>query len=55
MLVDNKEDADVIFSISAWTNDPLTLGEGEEMANNPFWSRVVIVDEVDHPDSTYHG
>ena len=45
----------MLFSITAKTNERATLGEGEEMATNPYWSRVVIIDEVDPFDSTYHG
>lgn len=48
ILVDNKEDADVLVSITAWTDESITLGQGEEMDNSPYWSRVVIVDETDH-------
>lgn len=55
MLVDNKEEADVLFSITAWTNESATLGpEGEEMNKSPDWSKVIIVDETDNFDESHH-
>lgn len=55
VLVDNKEAADVLVSITAWTNESATLGpEGEEMYNSPDWSKVIIVDETDHFDESRH-
>jgi hypothetical protein len=54
VLVDTKEEADVLFSIAAWTNEHLSLGYDEEMANNPYWSRVIVVDEMDHFNDATH-
>ena len=55
ILVDNKDDADVLLSFAAWTNEEATLGAGETMWKNPDWSRVVIIDEIDHFESATHG
>lgn len=54
ILVDNPEAADILLSITAWTDESATLGDGKAMQNNPDWARVVIVDETDAFDSTSH-
>ena len=54
ILVDNPGAADILLSITAWTNESATLGDGDTTRNNPDWARVVIVDETDHFDSTLH-
>ena len=54
ILVDNMQSADIGLSVTCWTNESAVLGEHEVLQENPDWSRVVIIDEVDHFESAHH-
>ena len=51
-MVEKQQDADVIFSVTAWTNESASIGP--EMRLHPDCNRVVIIDERDQFNEPWH-